>query len=58
MMDKNTSVEQLLSFYMGKTHQTARIYYQEFEGRFRCNNLSNDDRIKHFAKSKQVIIIQ
>jgi topoisomerase-4 subunit B len=24
MMDKNTSVEQLLSFYMGKTHQTAK----------------------------------
>jgi hypothetical protein len=32
MMDKNTSVEQLLSFYMGKKHtRPPRIYYQEFE---------------------------
>jgi topoisomerase-4 subunit B len=36
MMDKNTSVEQLLSFYMGKRNTPDRqdLYYKEFEGRF------------------------
>jgi hypothetical protein len=32
MMDKNTSIEQLLSFYMGKKIRQTRIYHQEFEG--------------------------
>jgi hypothetical protein len=32
MMDK-TSIEQLLSFYMGKKYaRPTRIYHQEFEG--------------------------
>jgi hypothetical protein len=32
MMDKNTSIEQLLSFYMGKNTPDRQIYHQEFEG--------------------------
>jgi topoisomerase-4 subunit B len=40
MMDKNTSVEQLLRFTWEKHTRPPRIYYQEFEGRFRCNRKS------------------
>jgi DNA-binding PadR family transcriptional regulator len=59
MMDKNTSVEQLLSFYMEKKHtRPPRIYYQEFEeGRFdRRSNLSNDDRIKSILPNQKQVI--
>jgi topoisomerase-4 subunit B len=31
MMDKNTSVEQLLSFYMGKHTRPPRIYYKNLK---------------------------
>jgi topoisomerase-4 subunit B len=46
MMD--TSVEQLLSFYMGKTHQTAKIYYQNLKVDLDVieEQFGNDDRIK------------
>lgn len=29
MLDKAMSIEELLSFYMGKTHPTDKIYYQQ-----------------------------
>jgi hypothetical protein len=33
MMDKKHTIEQLLSFYMGKKYaRPSRIYHQEFEG--------------------------
>jgi topoisomerase-4 subunit B len=31
MMDKNTSVEQLLSFYMGKNTPDHKIYYKNLK---------------------------